>query len=258
MRIALVLVASSGLAAAASGQIITTPGITANLSLSWSEDPAFPHNENGELEPGERALITMSLSFTGQFTFVTFPSTSAFTGGTILGWASAYIDIRATNGDAYGIYNGGITVPPSSSTGPNSNNTGTSGYGVRGGWRLGGNIANGTPVANGFANIGPGQLPTDPTGANTTAPLNALERLSWAPSSFAGRFTTFTVMPAVGTNNNVVGLYLDLDGGTTGGAAYIPTSSITFGHVDINVGIPAPGVLVVLSLGAMGAARRRR
>ena len=38
------LVALSGLAAAASAQVITTPGITASLDLSWQEDPAYPHN----------------------------------------------------------------------------------------------------------------------------------------------------------------------------------------------------------------------
>ncbi len=249
----------SGLAAAASAQVITTPGITATLSLTWMEDPAFPHNDNGDLEPGEHALITMSLSFTGQNSAVSFsPPLGSFTGGTVLGLASAYVDIRGTGGDPSGQYNGGVTLPPSSSTGPNSNNTGTSGYGVRGGWRLGGNVANGTPVFNGFQNIGPGQLPTDPTGANVTNPIAAIERLSWVPNSFSFRYQTFSVMPAAGTNNNVVGLYLDLDGGTTGAAAYLPTSSITFGSVAVPIGIPSPGGLVVLAVGGLGVGGHRR
>jgi len=114
-----------------------------------------------------------------------------------------------------------------------------------------------TAASNGFQNIGPGQLPTDPSGANTTAPLNGLERLGWAPNSYSTRTQTFTVLPAAGTNNNVVGLYLDFDGGTTGGAAYIPTSAITFGSVNIPIA-PAPASLALLGLGGLVAGRRRR
>ena len=243
----------------ANAQVITTTGITANLSLSWMEDPAYPHNDDGSLDPPERALFIVNLSFTGQHTSVNFsPSLGAFTSGTILGLGSAYFDVRSTSGDANGLYNGGVTVPASNSTGPNSNNTGTSGYGVRGGWRLGGNVANGTAVSGGFQNNGPGQFPTDPTTANTTAPINGLERLGWQPNSYAGRYQTFSIFPAAGTNNNVIGLYLDYDGGTTGGAAYIPTSSITFGSVVVPIGIPGPGGIAVLAVGALGTRRRSR
>jgi len=259
-RSIIALAGMAGLAASASAQVISTAGVTANAALTWQEDPAFTHNDNGILETGEHALITMNLSWQGQNTAVTFsPSVGSFASGTVLGLGSAYIDIRSTAGDATGAYNGGITVPASASTGPNNNNTGTSGYGVRGGWRLGGNVANGTIAANGFQNIGPGQLPTDPTVANTTAPLNGLERLGWAPNSYAARTQTFTVSPAAGTNNNVIGLYLDFDGGTTGGAAYLPTSAITFGSVNIPIqGIPAPASFALLGLGGLVAGRRRR
>lgn len=252
------LAAVAGLAAGANAQLISTAGINATLSLSWSEDPAFTHNDNGILETGEHALITMNVSFTGQNTAANFnPPIGSFSSGTILGLASAYIDIRSTSGDATGLYNGGITVPTSTSVGPNNNNTGTSGYGVRGGWRLGGNVANGTQATNGFQNVGPGQLPLDPPSANVTNPINGMERLGWAPASYALRTQTFTVAGALGTNNNVVGLYLDLDGGTTGGAAYVPTSAITFGSVNIPLA-PAPASLALLGLGGLVAGRRRR
>jgi hypothetical protein len=259
LRSLAVLAASSGLAAAVSGQIITTSGVTANLSLSWMEDPAFPHNNDGSLDPGERALFLINLSFSGQNTSVSFtPPLGPFTSGTVLGLGSAYFDIRDTTGDASGLYNGGVTVPASSSTGPNSNNTGTSGYGVRGGWRLGGNVANGAPSSNGFANIGPGQLPTAPEIANTTNPINGVERLGWVPDNFAVRYEAFSIFPAAGTNNNVVGLYLSLNGGTTGGAAFIPTSSITFGSVVVPIGIPGPASAALLVAAGTAMARRRR
>jgi hypothetical protein len=256
------LAAVAGLAAGASAQVISTAGVTATLSLSWMEDPAFPHNDDGVLEPGEHALIIMAVSFTGQNTAASFsPGVGTFTSGLILGLGSAYIDIRSAAGDATGLYNGGITVPPSTSVGPN-NTGGTTGYGIRNPWRLGGNVANGTQAANGFQNIGPGQLPTDPSVANTTAPIPGMERLGWAPTSYAARTQTFTVAGAAGTNNNVVGLYLDLDGsvgnpGTTGAAAYIATSNITFGSVNIPLA-PAPASLALLGLGGLIAGRRRR
>jgi hypothetical protein len=231
--------------------------VNATLSLSWIEDPAGPHNGNGVLDTGETALIVMDISFTGQNTAASFsPSIGSFSSGTILGLGSAYVDIRSTAGDAAGLYNGGITVPASTSVGPN-NTGGTTGYGVRSGWRLGGNVANGTQAANGFQNIGPGQLPTDPSGANTANPISGAERLGWTPTSYAQRTQTFTVSGAVGTNNNVVGLYFDLDGGTTGGAAYLTNANINFGSVNIPIA-PAPASLALLGLGGLVAGRRRR
>jgi len=201
----------------------------------------------------------MDLSFAGQNTVVSFsPPVGPYSGGTILGLGSAYIDIRSLSGDATGVYNGGITTPTSTSVGPNNNNAGTSGYGIRGGWRLGGNVANGSSAANGFQNMGPGQLPTDPTIANVTNPITGAERLGWAPASYAQRTQTFTVAGAVGTNNNVVGLYLQFDSGATvGGAAYLNTSAITFGSVNIPIA-PAPASLALLGLGGLVAGRRRR
>ncbi len=251
--------ALSGLAAATSGQMITTPGITASLSLGWMEDPAFVHNDDGDLDVGEHALIIMTLSFTGQNSVVSFtPSVGSFNTGTIVGLGSAYLDIRSTSGDATGLYNGGMTVPTSSSVGPNNNSAGTSGYGVRNGWRLGGNAADGTPVSNGFQNIAMGSLPDDPGLVNTTNPIMGAERLGWAPNSYTPRTQTFSVFPAAGTGNNVVGLYLGLDGGTTVAEAYLLTGSITFGSVDIPIKIPAPGGAAALGLAGLGAVRRRR
>jgi len=252
----LALAAMAGLASAASAQVITTSGITASLSLSWTEDPAGPHNGNGVLDTGETALILASLSFSsGSVNFS--PSIGQFTSGTIVGLGTAYFDIRSTAGDAAGLYNGGVTVPASTSVGPNANTAGTAGYGVRGGWRVGGNAANGTQAANGFQNIGPGQLPTDPGSANATNPIAGLERLGWTPNSYVQRTQTFTVSGAAGAGANVIGLYLDLDGGTTGGVAYIPLSSISLGSVQIPVA-PAPASLALLGLGGLVAGRRRR
>ena len=252
------LAAVAGLAAGANAQIFQAgQGVSATLSLTWIEDPTGPTNGNNVLDQGERALILMQISFAGQNTLANFtPGIGPFTSGTILGLGSCYVDIRSNAGDATGLYNNGVTNPPSTSVGPLAGSTGTSGYGVRGGWRLGGTVANGSPIANGFQNIGPGQLPTDPSLANATNPITNADRLGWTPNSYATRTQTFQVFGAAGTNNNVVGLYCDLDG-QTGGAAYILTSAITFGSVNIPIA-PAPASLALLGLGGLVAGRRRR
>src|SRR5262249_59283410 len=106
------LAAAAGLAGSACAQVITTPEIAAVLDLSWQEDPVFPHNDNGVLEPGEHALILMTVSFSGQFTLVSFGPAGTFYQGVILGLGSAYVDIRGLSGDASGLYNGGGARPP--------------------------------------------------------------------------------------------------------------------------------------------------
>jgi hypothetical protein len=253
----LALAAAAGLASTASAQFITT-SISASISLTWQEDPAFSHNDNGVLEPGEHALILATLSFTANNPFVSFsPSIGVNSSGTVTGLGTAYFDIRSAAGDATGLYNNGATVPVSTSTGPANNTAGTSGYGVRGGWRLGANAANGQPAANGFANIGPGQLPTDPTVANGTNPITNIDRLGWTPNSYSSRTQTFSVSGAAGAGQTALGLYLDLDGGTTGGVAYIPLSEVNFGSINIPIA-PAPASLALLGLGGLVAGRRRR
>jgi hypothetical protein len=219
------LAAVAGFGVGASAQIISTPRVTTTLSLNWMKDSTSRHDATRDLEFDERALIMMNISFTGQNTPVnSSPNVGAFSSGADLGLSPAYLDIRSTLGDSSGLYNGGISVPPATFVGPNT--AGASGYGVRSGWRPGGNVASGSPASPGFQNIGPGQLPSDPSSVIATNPITGAERLSWAPNSFTERFQTLTVSGAVGTNDNVVGLYVDLDG-TVGGAAYLPTSAIS-------------------------------
>jgi len=255
----LALVAAAGMASAASAQsFITTTGISATFSSTWIEDPSGPHNDNGLLETGEKALIITNLTFTGMDTSVDFsPAVGAFGSGVVLGLGAAYFDIRSSAGDASGLYNGGITNPTSTSVGPN-NTGGTTGYGVRSGLRVGANAANGQPAANGFINVGPGQLPSDPSGVNVAgvSPINGLHRLGWTPNSYAARIQTFNLTGALGAGQTVVGLYLDFDG-NTGGVAFIPLNRITFSSVNIPLA-PAPASLALLGLGGLVAGRRRR
>ncbi len=241
------VLAALGLAAGASAQVITTPGITATLDLTWQEDPAFAHNDNGVLEPGERALLLMSESFTGQSTLVTVsPPIAEHTVGLLFGFGIAYVDIASLSPDASGLYNNGLTLPASTSTGPNSSSAGTSGYGVRGGWRIGGNRANGQPALNGFISVAPGQLTTEPEVWRSDNPISNIDRLGWLPTSFDPRTVTFSVRPSASAGADALGLVLEFDGPDFR-IGYLPPASISYGSVDIPIA-PSPGGLVVLGM----------
>ena len=251
------LTLAGAVASAAAGQIITTPGITASLDLTWQEDPAYAHNGDGILEPREHALILMTLAFTGQNTLVQFsPPLSTYSSGTIVALAASFFDIRSEAPDAAGLYNNGITVPPSSSTGPNNNVAGTSGYGVRAGFRRGGNVANGTPAPDGFVNISAGAAFNEPPPITTNPVVNA-DRLGWEPTSYAPRTVSFSVQPSANAGTQAVGLYLDLDGGTNLTTAYLPTASITYGSVNIPIA-PGPAPLSLLIAAAAFGRRRQK
>jgi hypothetical protein len=250
------LLAVAGLATAAAGQVITTPGISVSLDLTWQEDPAFPHNDNGVLEPGEHALILMSESFIGQGSSVSIsPPLGAYSVGDIEGFGGAALDLLSGSADGSGSYNGGVTYPASASLGPNADTSGTSGYGIRSHFRLGGNIANGQPVQSGFAGIGPGQFPGgEPTNISMLNPITNLERLGWSPTSYAQRTTTFSLGPSSQAGAQAIALYLFFDGGVTAGWGYVPFASVTFGSVDIPI-VPAPAGLSLIL--AVAAAPRR-
>ncbi len=270
-RSILALATVAGLAAGASGQVITTAGVTATFTMSWIENPAFTHNDNGVLEPGEHAIIRTTLSFTNQYQTVSFsPAIGAFTSGIVAGLGSGFIDIRSASADPSGLFNNGITIPPSSSVGPDANSAGTSGFGVRQFFRVAGDTSNGTQVANGFKDVQPGQFNASPSspGVQYTNPITSMDRMDWTPNSYANRTVNFAVSAAGGAGANVIGLYLDLDGttdgtqggyaaGNTGAAAYIPLANITFANVNIPLA-PAPSSLALLGLGGLIAGRRRR
>ena len=267
----LALAALAGLATSASAQFITTAGITATFSMALTEEAST--GNVGTIEPGERALLRTSLAFTGMYTRVDFsPAVGSFTSGIIVGLGNAYFDVTSASANVGGVYNGGVTVPPSTSVGPNANTAGSTGYGVRAFYRVSAEASNGTPVPNGFINIGPGQFNATPSGSGVLhdQPLSNLDRLGWTPSSYASRTVNFAVHGAAGAGALIVGLYLDFDGtidvpgdpstyssGNTGGVAYIPVNSITLGSINVPLA-PAPASLALLGLGGLIAGRLRR
>ncbi len=268
----LALAAMAGLASSASAQFITSPGITATFSMALTEEAST--GNVGTIEPGERAAIRTNLSFTGQYTRVNFsPAIGSFTSGIIVGLGTCFVNVTSSSANVGGLYNNGVTIPPSSSVGPDANSGGTSGYGVRQFFRVSGDGSNGTQAPNGFINIQPGQFQSSPSapGVQYTNPITNMDRLQWTPADYSARTVNFAVSAAAGAGQLCVGLYLDFDGttggapdgsdyasGNTGGVAYIPLNQISFGN-GLNIPLaPAPSSLALLGLGGLIAGRRRR
>jgi hypothetical protein len=254
-RATLALTALAGLAAAANAQSFTNDA-DVTIHLTWREANSSGGTvpTNGILEPGEFALISVdSVSFTNFGSTANFtPSIGSFTSGLVTGFGSGFIDINGSGGTA-GTFNNST---------PLANAGGTSGFGVRGAWRLAGN---GTvnPASDGIINLQFGQFPANPGGANSTTPITNMFRMLWQPNSFSNRTVTFAEAGAVVAGGNVASVYLDFDGtagpgsGTVGASVYVSAAHLHLNGVNIPVA-PAPASLALLGLGGLVAGRRRR
>ena len=236
---ALAVASAAGLAAPALAQTPSfTSDTTISMPLSWSE---VNGNNNGILEPGESAEIRMDLSFTNQFGLAHFaPPIGTFSSGTILALGSGYIDINGAGGTE-----GAFTL-----VGPVNN--GTSGYGVRVGFRIVGSASHGSVngAGTGITEIQFGQFPVEKPW--TLNPIQRLYAFLWTPSSYAARSVTFGVSghapPAVAS------VMLDLDG-SVGAYAYATQDHLSLGSVTIPIA-PAPPAAAAFAFLAL--ARRRR
>jgi hypothetical protein len=244
---ATVLAASAGWASSAVAQ---TPSFTqdtvVSLPLFWSE---VNGNGNRVLEPGESAAVVLNIAFSNQFGAVAFaPPIGTFSSGTILGFGSGFIDIEGAGGTQGTCQNG-------SNPGPTTNN-GTTGYGVRLGWRRAGD-------GNGFIDAAAGrireiiflQAPPEPAGANTTNPIDRMYAFLWTPASYAPRGISFSIAPVSGST--LASVYLDLDH-SVGASVYIVPANWDLTPVEIPI-VPAPAGAGLLALGLiMGRPRRAR
>ena len=101
-------------AAAAGLASVSNAQVTQNSTVSFTLSFVDTGNNNGIVETGESALITMNVSFTGQNTVGSFaPPIGTFTSGTIRGLGAGFIDLNGTsngggnaNGDDTGTGNG--------------------------------------------------------------------------------------------------------------------------------------------------------
>ena len=238
-RPAAALVAALGLPAAASAQVITTQSSTVTYSLTWQECDAngLPAgNGNGILDPGESALIRLTVSFSNQNTIGTYsPFPPGPGSGTIRGFGSGFIDLHGTS-NAAGTWNVNQAV----------------GLGVDPMWDLLGPAGWGTP-ANGGAdllNLVMGQFPSH--FVVPTNPVADIWRGVWTPDSLNGRTVEFTAAPGTGSGGLVSRVLLTY--GFINLAAYCPSN---FGSVQIPIA-PAPAGLIPLVAPLLAPRRRRR
>ena len=253
-RATLALTALAGLASMANAQ---QPSFTSEsdipIHLTWREATSSGctvATPNNVLDTGEFALITIdSGSFTGQGNTASFsPGIGTFSSGAILGFGSAFLDLVGSGGTA-GTFN---------NNNPLANNAGTSGFGVRGAWRLNGN---GTvnPASDGIINLQFGQFAPGPGNANSATSITNMFRMLWQPASFADRTVAFNEVGAAIAGSAVASVYLDLDGGSTGASVFVTAAHLHLNGVNIPLhAVPAPGSLALLGLGGLVAGRRRR
>jgi hypothetical protein len=137
---------------------------------------------------------------------------------------------------------------------PPSTNNGTTGYGVRSGWRIPLFGHNGTinATGTGLTGISFGQSPGTPELTVTANPINRMYAFLWTPSSYAARSVTFFIAPVfVG---QLASLYLALDQQT---GVYVPVVPSNWLLPPVSIPIaPAPTVAAVFAL--LPLARRRR
>jgi hypothetical protein len=216
----------------------TTPDSTVAISLTWSEvgaDNLPVPNPNGLLEPGERALLRMSESFSNQNTIGHFsPPVGTFSQGTIRGFGTAFLDL-------YGL--GGAQRSWNVDT--------LQGFGVNPMWDLA--EGEGTPSLGGalLTDIQFGQFPLQFIA--TQNPVPSIWTGVWTPESFGARTVQFGLAgnPAVGRYVTSVILTVNRN------FAAVAFCAHELGSVSIPV-VPAPGAAPALCLATAGFSARRR
>jgi hypothetical protein len=241
------LLAAVALSTPAAAQSFTSDA-TVTMTMSWREADLLGNplpNPDGILEPGEHALILIdSVSFTNQGGTANFsPPIGTFTSGTVLGFGSGFLDIHGSGG----------TVGTFNTSAPLANSTGTSGFGVRGNYRVEGPSVN--PAMDGIINLQFGQFPANPGGARSENPITNMFRMLWTPTSFAPRTIRFEAAGAVVAGDTFAAVYLDFDH-TVGASVYVVPANITLGSVAIPIA-PAPPTLALAAAAATLASRRR-
>ena len=247
MNPALAIAAAAGLAVPAVAQ---QPSFTADSSVSmrlrWID---IDGNSNGILEPGETAEIAMDVAFTNQLGVGTFaPPIGTFTGGTILGYGSGFIDINGAGG-TQGTFRMGNNPTPQT-------NNGTTGIGVRSGWRVGDAAGPGSVNASGtgILQVQFGQFPWSPELTNTMNPINRMYAFRWTPASYDQRGVSFTPSGVGFAGDRIAAVYFDLDHSVVAGV-YVAPPNLSFIGIEIPIA-PAPASAAAIALAAL--ARRRR
>jgi hypothetical protein len=223
------------LAGAAFGQA-STDAATLSYSLAWQDTG----NHNGMLEPGESAVLRLSVGMTPGVNTV-IPGRGIIGGptGTLRGIASGFIDLVGS-GDT----NGSFSLDPAA------------GYGVDPSWDLVGPGGSGTPNGTGLINIQFGQFPTGSSSVNTTNPVVNVWSGAWTPESYAARTVSFGTATGTAAGPGNASAVIIKWGALNGNIQQARCRS-DFGGVSIPI-VPAPATLALLGLGGLFAFARRR
>lgn len=243
-RAILALTAAAGLAGVANAQT-TTSASSVTMTVFFAGDVGG--DNDGIVEPGERAQLGIAISWTGFNTVGSFtPAVSGATSGTLRGLGGGFVDLLGTGGVA-GTWD--------------DNPNGANAQGVQNALFDAGVL--GTPGPNGLANVQFAQLPSSANGINTLQfPAGAPIWLAqWTPADYSARNVSFNGQAALAAGStpfSVLFRIVNSAGGVGVASAFVVGANTSFvgsGNIPI---APAPSSLALLGLGALVAGRRRR
>jgi MYXO-CTERM domain-containing protein len=232
------LLSTCGAAAAA----IMTPGFTGvcaaqeSINHTWRVvetyygSPTPLPNPNGMVEPGESALLQLSIDITpGVGSPMTYTTPSGIGVGTVAGFAADRFDLVASAGGE-----ATWSVLPR-----------------RQGWALG--VA-GTPWAGGVNRVGFGQFVWPGNVANPENPIEAIWQVLWTPASYLPRRVAFHIDPEPDTPS----VYIEFGRDPKGVPLYIGRQVHRGGQMGGQiVVVPGPAGAFVLAGAALWRRRRR-
>jgi hypothetical protein len=221
------------LAGAACGQA-TTIAAALGYALSWQDTG----NHNGTLEPGESAVLHLTVTMAPPVnTVIPFSGGQGGPTGTLRGIASGFIDLTGAGGTQ-----GTFGLDPNL------------GYGVDPTWDLIGPGGYGTPNGTGLINIQFGQFQHFP---NTTNPIVNVWQALWTPSSYTSRTVTFGTADGTAAGTGYASAVI-IKWGPLNGNLQNATCLSDFGTLNIPI-VPAPPGLGLLGLwGVLAGTRPRR
>lgn len=219
------------LASAAGAQSPFTTSTTVTYTLGFAE---IGGNANGTLEPGESALIQISVAFSRQNAVVSFaPPAFGYSSGTIRGIGMCFVDLIGSTPGAWDL----DYIHPGQ--GPILD-----GWDVSGAW--------GTPTSGGsnVTGIVFGQFPLEPWTIHTTNPINLIWQALWTPADYTPRIANLRL---TGSNPHPSSVSFRLGSLST---AIVGCRS-TFDTINIAV-VPSPSSALILAACTPALGRRRR
>jgi hypothetical protein len=229
------IAAAFGLTAAAQAQDSITFHWTWVHTHAWTtllkNDPADPLR----VSPGEGVEFRADMTWSPPFGTIRTSQVTGIT-GPVEGFAKVVIDFEGS-GNANGMFHNVVRIPPISQPNP--------------GW-----------TANYLPGIQMGQFGLPGSTINTSNPVVNILRIRWTPNDYTPRIVTFT--PSGSTITPIFGeLYINFGGPQGSGEEIYTTYQIDNAYffagapMAIQV-IPGPGGAVLLGLGGLMCARRRR